>query len=1061
MERGVKPRRRARIWKRCTGVSIALLFSLSLAAVSAVGSPIPVSRLLSPLHWRSVGPYIGGRVVAVDGVPDNADIFYMGAVDGGVWKSTDYGVSWKNISDGWSSSSDSIGAIAVAPSNPKIIYVGTGENDIRGDMVTGDGIFKSVNGGRTWKYDGLRDTHTTTSLIVDPKDSNVVYAASMGHVFVAGSDRGVFKSTNGGKDWHKILFINDKTGVIDLVMDPKNPNVLYAASWQAYRNPWKLSSGGPGSGIYKTTDGGRHWINLSDNLGLPVGPFGRIGIAVAASNPRIVYASVQAKGGGLFRSDNGGRTWKRVNRSWKLRQRAFYYSTVYVDPKNPNTVYMPQVDALYVSYDGGKRFHTLNTPHGDNHVLWVNPRYPNVLLEGNDGGATVSTDSGRTWSTEDNQPTGQFYHVNLDHEFPFHIFGAQQDEGSFEGPSATANGDVPLDAWHSVAYGESTFVVPQPGNPNITYGSGYYSLFFKYNRQTEQFQSVSPWPSYHDGAPSSRLRYRFAWTHPILFSPNKPSELLIGSQYVMESLDYGRQWKTISPDLTRNVAATEGPTGGPINLDQSGAEVYPSISALAVSPLNNKVIWAGSSDGLVHVTVDGGKRWKVVTPTDLPKWTRISSIEPSHVSSATAYVAARRYMWDDFRPYVYKTTDYGKHWKRITNGLPNSEYIFAICQDPTVPNLLFLGTKNTVYVSFNGGRHWQPLTLNLPHVQVRSLAINRRQGDLVAATHGRGFWVLGNLKYLEQVARGYRPTSGKAALFAPQTAWLTHAYGQGGPTGSSAQAGRNPPFGATVYFYIPSSYRPGIPVSLSFYSQSGKLIRRLKLHPKHKIRAPGHHLSRYQKQRQALEAATGISTGMNVLQWNLRYPDAVQATGFYAPAAAGGLTDSVRGPVVVPGAYKVVLNYAGKRMSRPFRVDLDPRINASAAALQARLGLEMQIHQDLTNLDRCVDSALVVMRELKAEELQNTVPKRQAKSVLRLLSKYVRQVVQFKVASSEGDLMHQMRLHSHLAFLQADIGMAYSRPTPAQYQIFRELNARVSSSDRRLSGLVRRARKLL
>lgn len=1058
------------LWERVTNTSIwsslrhgsvrsVFFLCFTLIALPALASPIQVSHLLSALHWRSVGPYIGGRVVAVDGVSSNADMFYMGAADGGVWKSTNYGVSWKNISDGWPSTSDSIGAIAVAPSNPKIIYVGTGENDIRGDMVTGDGIFKSENGGRTWKYDGLRDTHTTTSLIVDPNNSNIVYAASMGHVFVSGPDRGVFKSTNGGKSWHKVLFVNDKTGIIDLVMDPKNPNVLYAAAWQAYRRPWKLSSGGPGSGIYKTTDGGRHWTNISDHQGLPSGILGRIGLAVAPSNPSVLYASVQAHGGGLFRSRNGGRTWKRVNRSWKLRQRAFYYSTVFVDPKNPNTIYMPQVDALYVSHDGGKRFSQLNTPHGDNHVLWINPNYPNVLLEGNDGGATVSTDSGRTWSTEDNQPTGQFYHVNLDHRFPFHIYGAQQDEGSFEGPSATANGNIPLRAWHTVAYGESTFVVPQPGNPNITYGSGYYSLFFKYNAKTEQFQSVSPWPSYHDGAPSSRLRYRFAWTHPILFSPVKPSELLIGSQYVMESLDYGRQWKTISPDLTRNVAATEGPTGGSINLDQSGAEVYPNVSALAVSPLDNNVIWAGSSDGLVHITVDGGQQWHLVTPPDLPKWTRISSIQPSHFSPGTAYLAARRYMWDDFRPYVFKTTDYGRHWTRITNGLPNNEYVFAICQDPTVPGLLFLGTKNTVYVSFDGGRYWQSLALNLPHVQVRSLAINRREGELVAATHGRAFWVLDNLKYLEELAKENRLPANHAALFAPQTAWLTHAYGNVGETGSLVQAGRNPTFGATVFFYIPHSYRAGTPVSLSIYSVGGKLIRKFKLHAKHKLKAPGRNLTSYQKQQRAVVQATGIKVGANVFRWNLRYPDAVEASGFYAPAAAGGLTDSVRGPTVTPGDYKVVLDYAGKKIRRRFRVELDPRIHTSEVALHARLGLQMQIHQDLTKLDRTVNSALLVIHQLQARG--HYMSQQPAAHLIHLLRQSVDRVVQFKVDSSEGDLMHQMRLHSHLAFLQADIGMAYSRPTPAQYRVFRELDARVSSSDRQLRRLVRRARKLL
>ncbi|MGH8427814.1 MAG: WD40/YVTN/BNR-like repeat-containing protein [Gammaproteobacteria bacterium] len=681
----------------------AVIVAFLAAPIAASAETVPAQSLLAKLHWRSVGPYIGGRVVAVAGVSGEPDLFYMGAVDGGVWKSTNYGITWKNISDGWPSTSDSIGALVVAPSNPKVIYAGTGESDIRGDMITGDGVFRSSDGGKTWQYAGLKDTHTIMKLVVDMNNPDVVYAASMGHVFVPGTQRGVFKTTDGGNTWRKIFFINAKTGVVDLAMDPKNPNVLYAAAWQAYRTPWQLASGGPGSGIYKTTDGGAHWTNISNHSGLPQGVLGKIGVAVAASNPDVVYAAIQAKGGGVFKSIDGGQTFKRVNENWKLRQRAFYYMAISVDPTNPDTVYMPQVDALFVSRDGGKTFTKLNTPHGDNHIVWVNPSNPKILLEGNDGGATVSMDAGQSWSSEDNQPTGQFYHVNLDDQFPFHIYGAQQDEGSFEGPSATSEGEIPLSAWQSVAYGESTFVVPQPGNPNITYGSGYYSIFLRYDMANEQYQSVSPWPNFQDGAASSALKYRFAWTHPILFSPVNPKELLVGSQYVMKSDDYGQTWQTISPDLTRNVASTEAPSGGPVDLDQSGAEIYPNISALAVSPLDGSVIWAGSSDGLVHVTTDGGAHWLVVSPAKLPMWADVTSIQPSYAAKGTAYLTASRYMWDDFTPYVFETTDYGTHWKRIVDGLPNDQYVFHVEQAPNDADLLFLGTRNTVYVSFNGG----------------------------------------------------------------------------------------------------------------------------------------------------------------------------------------------------------------------------------------------------------------------------------------------------------------------------------------------------------------------
>ena len=729
----------ARSVRRKSTLTVTAFVALAGLAVAAQAAA-PHRFLDGRLAWRSIGPYIGGRVVAVAGVAGERNLFYMGAVDGGVWKSTDYGVRWRNITDGkWSSASDSVGAIAVAPSNARVIYVGTGETDIRNDMVTGDGIFKSVDGGKTWKYAGLRATRTTSAIVIDPHDPNVVYAASMGHVFVADPDRGVFKSTDGGKTWHKILFVDDKTGAIGLVMDPGNPEVLYAAMWQAQRTPWSLVDGGPGSGLYKSTDGGAHWKNISRNPGLPRGVLGRIGVGVAASDPNIVYAVVQAKGGGVFRSADGGATWRRVNDNWNLRQRGFYYTCVYVDPTDPQTIYVPNVDGVWVSHDGGKAFSLLHMPHGDNHMVWINPQDPKILLVGNDGGATVSTNGGRTWSGEHNQPTGQFYHVALDGRFPFHIYGAQQDEGSFEGPSATPSGMIPLGDWHRAAYGEATFVAPQPGDPRITYGSGYFSILLRHDARTGQYREVSPWPEYQEGAASRELKYRFGWTHPILFSPANPKALLIASQHVLESLDGGETWTVISPDLTRNDPATERPSGGAVDLDQSGAEIFPDVSALAPSPIDADVIWAGSADGLVHVTTDGGAHWRLVTPPTLPQWAEITSIEPSPVAKGTAWLTASRYQWDDFHPYVFETTDYGAHWTLRVQGLPTNDYVFVVRADPSDPQLMFVGTKNAVFASFDGGARWQPLSMNLPKVQVRDLAIDSRQQALVAATHGRTF----------------------------------------------------------------------------------------------------------------------------------------------------------------------------------------------------------------------------------------------------------------------------------------------------------------------------------
>jgi photosystem II stability/assembly factor-like uncharacterized protein len=968
--------------------------------------------------------------------------------------------------------------VAVAPSDPNTIYVGTGEADIRNDVIPGDGVYKSTDAGNSWQYAGLRDTHSISAILVDPKDANVVYAASMGHVFKSDPDRGVFKSTDGGRSWSKILFVADNTGAICLVMDPNHTDVLYATMWQAQRMPWGLISGGVGSGIYKSTDGGAHWINLSHNQGLPQMVLGRVGLAVAASNSNIVYAIIQAKEGGVFRSDDSGATWKRVNDEMKLRQRAFYYMTIFIDPKNPDLVYAPEVDALWVSHDGGKSFTKLKTPHGDNHALWINPEDTRILLEGNDGGATVSTDGGNTWSTEHNQPTAQFYHVNLDDQFPFHIYGAQQDEGSFEGPSASDEGVIPLSAWHSVAYGESTYTVPRPGDPNVTYGSGYYSIFLKYDRRTDQYQSVSPWPFYREGASSAELENRWGWTHPILFSSANPKELLTSAQYVFKSDDYGKTWEKISPDLTRNQPSTEIPSGGPVDLDQSGAEIYPLISALAVSPLDGSLIWAGSDDGLAHVTTDGGKNWQTVTPPGLPEsW--ISCIEPSHSDKQTAYLTARRYMWDDFRPYVFETTDLGRHWTLMTSGLPEDEFVFDIRQDPNEPKLLFVGTRSTVYFTLDAGAHWQPLTLNLPVAQVRDIGINTRQGQIVAATHGRSFWVFDNLAFLEQLTKNPSVDANAAFVFAPQQAWLTHDYGVPDPEERRPpDAGDNPPFGTTVFFHIPQDYDGKTAASLQFTDAQGKVIRSVAFHlataaekkekekeenaepeiaeqiGKHQENAAAevdHSGESTDQQIREKEAKLGaVEPGMNRLQWNLRYPYAAEITGYHAPIAAGGLEDSVAGPVVVPGTYSVVLDYGGQKTQQSFVVALDPRLHATPQDLAARLAVDLQIHADLDALDKDVNRALVERDKLQKAVSAHGPAAPRAASALAALNRDIDSVAQMAMKSSEGSLLYETKLRDHLAYLASDVDLAYERPTAAQEEVFRQLDQQAEEWEQKL-----------
>ncbi|MDQ2818256.1 MAG: glycosyl hydrolase [Candidatus Eremiobacteraeota bacterium] len=1027
--------------KVCLAVALSAIFSTVPLAVNAADAPSATQKLISKMQWRSIGPYIGGRVVAVAGVPGDRDIFYMGGVEGGIWKSTDYGQQWLNISDGKIPGvADSIGALAVAPSDPRVVYAGTGEADIRGDFDTGEGIYKTTDAGKTWHYAGLRDTHMTSSLAIDPRDPNVVYVTSMGHVFKPNSQRGVFKTTDGGKTWTKVLYVDDKTGANVVVMDPRDRNVLYASMWQAQRTPWGLTSGGPGSCLFKTVDAGAHWAKISDRPGFARGVLGKIGVSLSASNPRMVYAIVQAHDGGVFRSSDAGATWKRVNSDMKLRQRAFYYMGIYADPTNANVAYAPQVDGVFKTTDGAKTW-TAITPPGDHHIIWIDPRNPKVLLEGDDGGATVSVDGGKTWSTENNQPTGQYYHIALDDQFPFHVYGAAQDEGAFEGPSASNEG-LTLGAWHNVAFGESTFVAPEPENANVTIGSGYYSALMRLDTQTGEAKNVSPWPKYMSGAASSETKYRFGWTHPIFFSPAKPHELLVAAQVVFKSDDYGQTWKRISPDLTRNDKSTEGPSGGPVDLDQTGAETFPDISSLAVSPLSADVMWAGSADGLVHVTTDGGAKWQPVTPPGLPQWAQISSIEPSRVDRATAYLTASRYMWDDFHPYVFKTDDYGAHWTQMIQGLPVDQYVFAVREDPREPRLLFAGTRATVYVSFDGGRKWQPLTLNLPGVQVRDIAIDARQGDVAVATHGRAFWILDNLRLLEQIAHQSQPNAADAQLFAPETAWLSHAYGAAGfPI---PNLGQNPPYGATVFFNVPHDYKGRTPVTLSFLDAQAKTVRSFTLHlrdkhekkPSRQAMAGMDHVHQLARE---LHSLTEIDPGVNAFVWDMRYPPAAEVNGFHLPTS-DDFDDGVNGPTVVPGAYTVVLNYGGKEVRQSFRIALDPRLHPDTQALGSRLALAARISSTLNDLDDAINAALA------ARGLLSGAKRAQIDGLLA-------QAVQMGILSSEGDLLHETKLRDYLAFLMNELDMAYDKPTAAENAIFEELQPQAASTAQRLRTL--------
>jgi len=1006
---------------------VPLLSCLCLALPAAFAASVPLGQVVSALSWRSVGPYTGGRVTTVAGIAAEPNVFYMGTAGGGVWKSDDYGQHWKDIS-GKNFKSNNIGAMAISPSNPKIIYVGTGDSAPRNTVLTGEGMYKSTDGGKTWTYTGLGETHIISRILVDPGNPDVVYVAALGHLFGPNPERGVFKTADGGKTWRKILYVNDETGAISLAMDPSNSSVVYASMWQVFRTHWTFSSGGPGSGIYKTADGGATWTNISHRPGLPVDIFGRTGIAVAPSSPNVVYALIQAdykgQAGGLFRSDDAGQSWKLVNNSMDITQRAFYYTEVYVDPKDPNTIYMPNV-GLYVSHNAGQKLTPLHPPHGDNHVLWINPNTPQIFIEGNDGGATVTLNGGKSWSSEDNQPTGQFYHANLDNQFPFHIYGAQQDRGSDEAPSAVPAGVIPP-VWTDIQGGEMSWVVPTPGQPWITYASGYYSLELKENRRTGLTTNVSPWPSYKLGLAGSKIRYRYGWNHhPVAFAPGNSKELLMGANVLFETFDEGIHWKVISPDLTRNDKSKQERPGGPISADVTGEEMFDTLSSIAVSPRSDNIIWTGSDDGLVYVTTDAGGHWSQVRPPQLPAWSTITCIEPSHTDAATAYVSASRYDWDDFRPYVYKTTDYGKHWTDIAGGLPEDQYVESVRQDPADANLLFAGTSGTVYLSLDGGEQWQPLSLNLPAVRVSDVEIQPQQHAVVLATFGRGFWVLDNLQFLEQMGTA-KVTSDAPFLFKPQQAWLVTRGGGGfGPMGTG---GENLAPGDTVFFHLPADYVGSTPVTLTFTGANGQLIRSFTLHLKPKGKPEPISTIPGVARKQHEERLTAVEPGMNHFQWDLRYPDAADVKGIYNSFFSAAPPE---GPEVLPGNYYVTLTYGQTTQKQPFVVRLDPQLPTTQAELRQRFDLLMRIHDALGRLDTSLNNAIDTRDALQKAVASDS----RAQPALDRLNHDIDDLVDLQIQSGEGALVYPPRLRSWLSSIADQIDMALVPPTPAMVQV--------------------------
>ena len=985
------------------GLAVAL-GAIGLAAAAPAYSP----DLYAGMRWRMVGPFEGGRVEAVAGVPSKPDVFYFGAVDGGVWKTTDDGNTWQALFQHQPVAS--IGAIAVAPSNPNVVYVGTGEPDPRTDISFGDGVYKSVDGGRTWQHVGLDDTQHIAGILIDPHDPDVVVVAALGHMYDRNAERGVFRTTNGGRTWTKVLYKDDRTGAIDLSVDPHNWNIMYASLWQVYRTPWSLENGGPGSGLYRSNDGGVTWQQLEGH-GLPTGILGRISVSVSGAGGDRVFALVNAKHGGLFRSDDGGRRWALINADQHLRQRPWYYFKVYADPKDPNTVYVLNF-LLQRSTDGGETFTVLREPHVDNHALWINPIDPRRMIEGNDGGATVTVNGARTWSTESNEPTGQFYHVAVDHRFPFYLYGAQQDRGTAAIESRSDTGSISLRNWYDVGGGESGYVVPDPTDPQIVYAGSYFGDLTRYDHRNGQMQDITPWPDDTEGYGADRMKYRFSWTSPVVFSPQDPHVMYAGSQVLLETADHGMSWHAISPDLTRNDKTKQGPSGGPITKDNVGAEIYDVIYTIAPSPVAKGEIWVGTDDGLIQLTRDGGKTWHDVTPPALPKWAKVSLIEASPFDPGTAYAAVNGKRLGDFTPYIFRTYDYGHTWTAITNGLAAPGYVHVVREDPVRKGLLFAGTETGADVSFDDGNHWQSLQLNLPTVSVRDFAV--QDNDLVVATHGRGFWILDDITPLRQIDATV--AAAEAYLYQPETAYrMSGRAGSGRP---GTDTGANPPDGAIIDYVLKSA--PAGDVDLAI------------------LDAQGHTIRTFSSRTGALSA----QPGMHRLVWNLRYPSPPALSVVGGPVFEQG---SPITPEVVPGRYQVRLTVAGRTYTRPLTLELDPRVQAAPADLAKQFALMMKIHQaiieDHVTFNQIQDlrgQLTALQRRLTGDSAQADV----AAAAKRLDDKAGAVAValfQYKARAPKQLMMnYPSKLNDWLTNLEDVVGSADTAPTAQSYQVFQQ-----------------------
>jgi photosystem II stability/assembly factor-like uncharacterized protein len=963
--------------------------------------------LLAGLKWRSIGPARGGRSQAVAGSAARPLEYYFGATGGGLWKTTDGGVTWRPVSDK-SFSSSSVGAVAVSESNPDIVYAGMGETELRGNVIQGDGVYKSTDGGKAFTHVGLEKTLAISRIRIHPTNPDVVYVAALGDPYGPNPDRGVFKSTDGGKSWTRSLFRNDNTGAIDLSMDPAHPDVLYAGLWEVYRTPHSLSSGGSGSGLFKTTNGGTTWTEITSKPGLPKPLWGKIGVSVSGADTNRVYAIIEAADGGVFLSDDAGENWKRINEDRRIRQRAFYYTRIYADPQAKDTVYILNT-GIYRSTDAGKTIRPIRVPHGDNHDLWIAANDAKRMINSNDGGANVSVNAGESWTAQ-TFPTAQFYNVITTTHVPYHVCGAQQDNST---ACVSSSGDSVL---YDVGGGESGYIAPDPEDTDVFYAGSYGGLLTRINRRTGEVRAINVWPDNPMGFSSIDITERFQWTYPIVIAPTDPNTLYVTSQHVWKSTNEGQSWQRISPDLTRHDPSTMGPSGGPITLDQTGVETYAVVFALAPSPVDGRVIWAGSDDGYVHVTRDGGGNWQKVTPPDLPDFTRISLIEASPHDAGTAYVAGNRYQRADRAPYVYKTTDYGKTWTKIVSGLPSSDFARAIREDKKRKGLLFLGTENGIYVSFNDGAAWQSLRLELPVTPVHGIEI--KGNDLVIATHGRSFYIMDDISVLRQVTR--TTSTEPVVLFKP------------------AGATRSVSRGVSIDYFLKSAADK---LTLDILDAQGSVIRTFTgTAGDQKETTPGAAADSGDDAPRPATPRPSVKQGMNRFTWDMRYPNAKDFPGLIMWAG------STRGPQAPPGRYSVRLTANGVTKSES--VDIS-RNTAVKTVTDADLLEQFKLARQISDKLSAANEAVIRIRNVK-DQIDTRMSKANDASIktageplVAKLAAIEGEIYQYKNRSSQDPLNYPIRLNNKLAALQGIVETGDYKPTDQSYAVFKELSDRL------------------